>query len=374
MKRRKSITAMALITALLMVCFCIPAYAEGDSQNDKVSEVLREKMENSAEDEKLDIVLGVSGSDINTEIGRRFYERGYPSAGKDKEYDEIKAREKAWFEIVVEVTKERGADFWKNNLGEKEKDLEFRFPYRGVFFMRAVKSDIEKFAESDAIADIISESEGLLITDDMPWMAITKADEEKRIKFPDLPSTHWAYSSLTNLAEAGIFKGYDDGTARPEKYMTRAELVSLLVKAYNITGDTDESLPFADVKKTDWFYSPVAAAYKSGLVHGRSDTAFAPDALITREEFVTLCGKSLEEYKNYALPDKEAVNEILSEFLDADEIAEYARAYASLAKDEGIISGYAQGAGQKNKLCPQNPITRAEAACILFSSISLDLK
>ena len=55
---------------------------------------------------------------------------------------------------------------------------------------------------------------------------------------------------------------------------------------------TDESLPFTDVRRSDWFYEDVAFAYENGLFAGTSDTTFSPNASMTRAMLVTVLYRS----------------------------------------------------------------------------------
>ncbi|MBP1764333.1 MAG: S-layer y domain protein [Firmicutes bacterium] len=49
--------------------------------------------------------------------------------------------------------------------------------------------------------------------------------------FVDVPAKHWAYGSITQLANAGIIDGYGDGTFRGDQLMTRYEMAQIVAKA-----------------------------------------------------------------------------------------------------------------------------------------------
>lgn len=49
-------------------------------------------------------------------------------------------------------------------------------------------------------------------------------------QFKDVPTTHWAASAIAAAVEAGVIKGYDDGTFRPEQPVTRAELAVIVAR------------------------------------------------------------------------------------------------------------------------------------------------
>jgi hypothetical protein len=51
--------------------------------------------------------------------------------------------------------------------------------------------------------------------------------------FSDVPAKHWAYDSVTKLAQAGLIEGYGDGTFRGDKPMSRYEFAIIIEKAMN---------------------------------------------------------------------------------------------------------------------------------------------
>lgn len=51
--------------------------------------------------------------------------------------------------------------------------------------------------------------------------------------FSDVPAKHWAYDAVNKLAQAGIVDGYDDGTFKGDKTMTRYEMAQVVAKAMN---------------------------------------------------------------------------------------------------------------------------------------------
>ena len=57
---------------------------------------------------------------------------------------------------------------------------------------------------------------------------IKYVEEKNMSKFTDVKESHWAYEAINKLAELGIVEGYEDGTFKPEKTVTRAELATML--------------------------------------------------------------------------------------------------------------------------------------------------
>lgn len=49
--------------------------------------------------------------------------------------------------------------------------------------------------------------------------------------FNDVPKDHWAYNAVNNLVKAGLIEGYNDGTYRGDKTITRYEFAVAITKA-----------------------------------------------------------------------------------------------------------------------------------------------
>lgn len=111
--------------------------------------------------------------------------------------------------------------------------------------------------------------------------------------FADVSSDHWAYRTLKVLAAKHIVKGISDSEFNPNGKTTRAEFVALLVRALGLQA-ANADVPFADVHSSDWFAADVAAAYHAGLVSGVSVQAFAPRNPITREQMASLIVRAYE--------------------------------------------------------------------------------
>ena len=111
----------------------------------------------------------------------------------------------------------------------------------------------------------------------------------------------------------------------------------------------NSSIPFTDVKKTDWFYEAVQYVYENGMMSGTGDTTFSPDTTTTRGMIVTILHRM--EGKPSAAGEK---------FVDVAAGQYYADAVA-WASANGIVSGYGN-----NLFGPNDPITREQMAAILY--------
>lgn len=105
----------------------------------------------------------------------------------------------------------------------------------------------------------------------------------------------WAHNAITKAVQAGIIRGYEDGSFRPAREITRAEMISLLVRAAGLKAGTGAGTDFADDKEIPaWAKGAVIAMQEQGLVAGRSDNRFAPQETATRAEAVTIILRLLD--------------------------------------------------------------------------------
>ncbi|MGL5513134.1 MAG: S-layer homology domain-containing protein, partial [Sporomusa sp.] len=60
--------------------------------------------------------------------------------------------------------------------------------------------------------------------------------------FVDVTAKHWAYDSVSKLAQAGVISGYEDNTHKGEKTMTRYEMAAIIAKAMANSDKADAEL------------------------------------------------------------------------------------------------------------------------------------
>lgn len=140
-------------------------------------------------------------------------------------------------------------------------------------------------------------------------------------------------------------EGYDDMTIRPENHITRAEFVTMVVRAiggYDSSKNYGES--FVDVSAKSWYANTIAYAKQMNLIDGYEDGTFKPNNSITRAE----AAKILAEAAGLT-------SENTGTFPDVAEGRWYTEYVEALA-EHGVIIGYANG-----EFRPANKITRAEA-------------
>ena len=93
---------------------------------------------------------------------------------------------------------------------------------------------------------------------------------------------NWAEDYILHLIERGAMPLYSDGTFKPQKAITRAEFIKAVNNIYEFT-DTVE-IYFKDVQEEDPFYEDIKVAAASGYIDGYNDGTMKPNGFITREE------------------------------------------------------------------------------------------
>lgn len=110
--------------------------------------------------------------------------------------------------------------------------------------------------------------------------------------FSDVSADAWYWEELATCYSLGLIVGYGDGTFRPDAPISRAEFAVLAARWAEL-GYLD--IPtFSDVQKGYWAYGYISAAVDAGWVVGYGDGTFRPDEYITRAEVVTLVNKMFD--------------------------------------------------------------------------------
>jgi len=122
--------------------------------------------------------------------------------------------------------------------------------------------------------------------------------------FTDVPNTHMNYESIAKLTEMGVISGYNDGSFRPDRSITRAEFVKMLCTTFGL--GTSDGSSFDDTE-THWAKKYIKKAKDLGIVSGKGNNNFAPEDNVTYEEAAKMlvCVKGWENHakKNGAWPD-----------------------------------------------------------------------
>ncbi|MBD2860673.1 S-layer homology domain-containing protein [Paenibacillus sp. IB182363] len=180
--------------------------------------------------------------------------------------------------------------------------------------------------------------------------------ESKGRTFDDL-SGHWAKADVELLASKLIVHGVTDSRFAPNADITRAEFTALLVRALGLSLNPDgQTSDFADVAANAWYMPAVEAAVNAGLASGISPDRFAPNERITREQMAVMVAKALSFAGKEVVADRGA----LVKFTDRTSISTWAIDAVAQAVAAGIINGMPDGT-----FTPSEHATRAQATAVL---------
>ena len=178
----------------------------------------------------------------------------------------------------------------------------------------------------------------------------------KATDFKDYDRTAWYAEAVSAAVDNGLLYGKSATVIDPNGDMTRAEMAAIINRSFGCYKTADIS-QYKDVAKSKWYYKDVALAVQMGTYNGRSSSAMAPDAPISRQEAMTVVARALElDYDSYSKTD-------LSTFSDRSEISNWALPYVRAM----VGADYIHGRGKI--LAPLDNITRAEFAQIFYNII-----
>ncbi|PID01612.1 Parasporal protein [Sporosarcina sp. P2] len=115
-------------------------------------------------------------------------------------------------------------------------------------------------------------------------------------KFKDVSTANGYYKAIAVLAEKGVINGYGDGRFGPNDSITRAQMASIIIKAFELPLYRDPDYGFKDVVHKNGHRDGIYSLYQLGLTTGTSPTTFSPNATITRGQAAKLL-KAAEDVK-----------------------------------------------------------------------------
>lgn len=103
---------------------------------------------------------------------------------------------------------------------------------------------------------------------------------------------HWAKKEAEKLASMLIFEGKGQGVFDPNAHLTRAETAALLVRALGIPVPA-HTAALSDMAG-QWYEVEISSATEAGLVNGYEDGSFRPNEFVSREELAVILSRVLE--------------------------------------------------------------------------------
>lgn len=172
--------------------------------------------------------------------------------------------------------------------------------------------------------------------------------------FTDVSPNAWYADAIQYVYEKGMMNGTSSTSFSPNETTTRGMIVTMLHRLEDTPSATASG--FTDVAADAWYADAVAWAAANGVVNGVSDTSFAPETAITREQLATILYRYAQT-KGYGFTGAWAFQ---LDYADADAVSEYAYEAMCWMTMHGVIEG------SSGNLNPQGQATRAEAAAMLM--------
>jgi len=180
------------------------------------------------------------------------------------------------------------------------------------------------------------------------------------LKFDDLDISQWYHLDTDYVLENDIFKGTTEKTFTPHGNITRAMMITVLYRAEG-EPDVTGKVTFEDVGEDTYYAKAVLWGQQNGIVKGYSDTEYAPEQPILREQIAAIMHR-YAKFKGIDVSVGENTN-ILS-YEDADKVSEYAIPSMQWAVGSGMIKGRTE-----KTLNPLDFAERVEIAAMLHRFI-----
>ena len=194
--------------------------------------------------------------------------------------------------------------------------------------------------------NIMNEAQTLLFAENIA--------DTRDYRFLDIETHLWAKEAILDLAYAGVIDGMDEVHFLPWYVITREQFVKLMAVICELDLENTKS-EFWDVPKDSWYFPYVSAMADAGYVTGFGDGMFGTEEFITRQDIAVLI------YRIGLKTGKFTENTETHEFVDSENVSDYAKEAVNLLYSYKIITGTPE-----NYFNPQDTATRAESAQMLY--------
>lgn len=185
-------------------------------------------------------------------------------------------------------------------------------------------------------------------------IVVSPVDQGVSMNFTDVYEGYWAYDSILDCVSAGLLSGYADGSFRPAKTISRAELAVMVCKAAGLVPETVQKSSFVDVSTTDWYSGYVEAAKE--YIPAKNG-AFHADWAVSRSE---MCQAAVMLLGFEAADGDQRMLEI---FTDGENIPSDLAGFVAMSIEKGLIMGF-----EDNTFRGNDPVTRGQTA-VIFSRL-----
>lgn len=252
--------------------------------------------------------------------------------------------------------------------GEEKIAAEDRYSANGIRNLKTALAAAKAVGEEELNAAEPHWGECYYNLIDATEQCLEKADPAV---FKDIDQKAWYASAVNDIVEQRIMNGTSATTFVPNGTLTRAMVVQILWNIEGCPAHVEKlpgnriqpgDCPFRDIKSGDWYEASVLWAHENGVVNGMSDTAFAPQNNITREQMAAILYRYAQS-RGLILPEDQGE----ADFNDADAISSWAKEAVEALAKAGIVNGMGNGMFK-----PQGTATRAQMAQITCKLLGLE--
>ena len=172
---------------------------------------------------------------------------------------------------------------------------------------------------------------------------------------------HANKKAIESLASYGIITGRGDGTFDPDATMSRSEFAAIVVRALGLEPKYVNA--FADVEDGKWYSGYIGTAYSYGIVNGKGENSFDPMGTITRQEASAMVARAAKLCgMNTELTDSEAFD-LLAGFSDYIFVHDWAKKTVAFCYSEDILNN------SDLEIRPLENILRSEIVQMLYNML-----
>lgn len=175
------------------------------------------------------------------------------------------------------------------------------------------------------------------------------------------PNSQPPSDAIEQVIAAGLMANYPDGQFHSERFISRAELASILVKAFQLdkraAANRETLIEVKDVPNTNnQTFNDIQTVLKTGIMNGYRDNMFFPNQKVTRAEAFAIFAQA---YGVFQFPDN-TIAEILAPYPDAVSLPNWAKKSWATVLNEGFVN-----TNEQNNVSPLQPMTRGDMAYAL---------
>ena len=178
-------------------------------------------------------------------------------------------------------------------------------------------------------------------------------DEEWENPYADVSANQWFYAAVQYVSENNLMNGVAENAFGPDIHTTRGMLVTILHRMEGEPQAGEHS--FTDVAEDEYYADAVAWAAENDIVNGYSDTVFAPEKAMSREEMAVV----LYRYAQYKGWDVSAQGD-LSRYADSESVSAWSAEAMTWAVGAKVMNG------MDGRLAPQGDALRSQTATVLM--------